>query len=330
MQPLDRTQERVCVIANPRAGSSDRLAELRADAGALVDFRECVGEASIVDVAYAAALEGYGVVAAAGGDGTVHSVAEGLMRVTSPERRPALAVVPLGTGNDFARTLALPLEDPGAALERATTPGTSRPLDVIHIQGEGIDTWGVNVCAGGFSGAIDEALTDESKARWGPLAYLIGTVRALPELQDYDTHIAFDGAPPERVDAFNVVVANGRTAAGGRPAAPTANPEDGLLDVVIILRSTALDLARMAARVFAGDYLSDDQIIHRRVRRLEVESRPGMWFNVDGEMLSKEPLSFEAVPGALRVVVGEDYEPEPEKGREPFLPFRNLRAPKPL
>jgi diacylglycerol kinase (ATP) len=316
---------RVCVIVNPHAGSSDGLDALRAGAPRGVAFRDCDGEVELADLAHAAALDGFEVVAAAGGDGTVHAVAAGLMR-EPPARRPALAVVPLGTGNDFARTLALPLDNPGAALVRATKPEAVRALDVIHVQGDGIDTWAVNVCAGGFSGAIDEVLSPELKARWGPLAYLIGTVRAFPELKDYDTRVAFDDAPPERIDALNIVVANGRTAAGGRPAAPRANPEDGLLDIVIILQSTALDIARLAARVFAGDYLTDEHIVHRQVRRLAVTSRPGMWFNVDGELLSKEPLTFEAEPRALRVVVGEDYRPDPEPAGVAKRLRRNLRS----
>jgi diacylglycerol kinase (ATP) len=266
------------------------------------------------DMALDACIDGFDVVVAAGGDGTVHEVALGLMRA-QVGARSALAVVPMGTGNDFARTLALPLNDPPAALARALTPGAARPLDLIRVYGAGFDTWAVNACAGGFGGEVDEAMTPELKSSWGTLAYLIGAVRALPELKDYDTRMRYDEGPEERVEAFNVVVANGRTAAGGRPAAPLANPEDGLLEIVVVLRSGPIDIARLAARVFAGDYLSDPQVIHRRARRLEVRSRPGMWFNVDGELLSKEPLTFEAVPGALRVVVGEEYVAEPRVGK---------------
>ncbi len=318
------------MVANPRAGSSDGLAALRAGAGENVTFRDCEGEHSIADLAHDAAIEGFDVVVAAGGDGTVHAVVEGLMRVESQDARPAMAVVPLGTGNDLARTLALPLNDPPAALARAAVPGSSRPLDLIRVTGDGIDTWGVNACAGGFSGAMNEVLTDELKARWGPLAYLIGTVRSLPELTDYETRVAFDDGPAERVEALNIVVANGRTAAGGAPAAPRANPEDGLLDVVIILRSNALDIARLAARMFAGDYLADDHIIHRRVRKLEVVSRPGMWFNVDGELLSKEPLAFQVTPGALRVVVGEEYRPDVPDVGDTRAELGNVRSPNPM
>jgi diacylglycerol kinase (ATP) len=301
---------RVCVVANPQAGSAGRQAELHESPPPGVDFRECGEGASVQEAAAAAAREGYDVVAAAGGDGTVNAVTVALMRQPA-DRRPALAIIPLGTGNDLARTLAIPLDDPVAALKRAATPGAARQLDVIHVTGEDFETWGANACAGGFSGAMDEALTPELKSSWGPLAYIIGAVRALPELTDYRTFLSYDDGAAERVDAFNVVVANGRTAAGGKPAAPRANPEDGLLDIVVILRGSALDLARIAARFVAGDYLADDRVLHRRARRLTVSSRPGMWFNVDGEMLTRETITFECLQHALNVVVGEDYEPEP-------------------
>jgi diacylglycerol kinase (ATP) len=302
---------RVCVIANPQAGSADRLAALREQAPAGVDFRESGETASVESLAIAATMEGYDVVAAAGGDGTVNAITVALMRQPA-DRRPALAVIPLGTGNDLARTLGLPLDDPAAALERAMTPGAVRTMDIIHVTGDGFETWAANACAGGFSGAMDEVLTPELKSSWGPLAYLIGAVRALPELKDYRTFLRYDEEAAESVDAFNVVVANGRTAAGGKPAAPRANPEDGLLDIVVVLRSSALDLARIAARFVAGDYLADEQVLHRRARRLSVSSRPGMWFNVDGEMLTRESINFECLPAALRVVVGESYQPDPQ------------------
>ncbi|HEX8385694.1 MAG TPA: hypothetical protein VF576_05900, partial [Rubricoccaceae bacterium] len=189
--------------------------------------------------------------------------------------------------------------------------GPRRALDVIRYAHEGTGGYAINACAGGFSGAVGEALTDELKSTWGPLAYLVGAVKSLPDLADYHTSISWDGRPPERMDAFNVVVANGRTAAGGRPVAPRANPEDGLLDVVVVRAGSGLDLVRLAARVVAGDYLGDDQIVFNRVRHVRIESTPGMWFNVDGELRTNEPVEFEAVPGALRVVVGPDYVADP-------------------
>lgn len=299
------------VLYNSKAGSAEG-----ADVDALrtvpgVDLVDCDDPEATMRAAAEAALEGHDLVVAAGGDGTVHLVANGLMQAGSTAAtRPALGILPLGTGNDLARTLAVPIgAHPFEALD-ALRRAERRAIDVIRVSHDGDDgevtQYAINVCAGGFSGAVDEILTSEMKANWGPLAYLVGAMQALPDLADYDTRLAWDGGPEERVAAYNVVVANARTAGGGKPVAPRANPEDGLLDVVVI-RADA-DLARLAARVLAGDYLDDDDVVFNRVSRLHVASTPGMWFNVDGELRTNAPITFEAVPGALRACVGPAYQ----------------------
>ena len=301
------------VLYNAHAGSAPDadVDALRAYPG--VDLVACNDPADMIRAAAGAA--GHDLVVAAGGDGTVHLVANGLMEAgRSAEDRPALGVLPLGTGNDFARTLGLPLGcTPGVAVE-ALRHAPVRTMDLIrvsHPDGEGETQYAINVCAGGFSGAVDEILTDELKATWGPLAYLVGAVKALPALDDYHTEVAWDSGPAETVDAFNVVVANGRTAGGGRPVAPRASPEDGLLDVVLIRAGSGVDVARIAARAAAGDYLDDAGVMFNRVKRVAITSRPGMWFNVDGELRTNDPVTFEAVPGALRVAVGPGYQAAP-------------------
>ena len=301
------------VLYNSNAGSADSSAvdALRAIPG--VELVDCQDPEDTIAAAADASHSGADLVVAAGGDGTVHLAANGLMRAgPTADTRPALGVLPLGTGNDLARTLALPLgASPVEALD-ALRRAERRCLDVIRVSHEDDDDhtdFAINVCAGGFSGAVDEVLTSELKEAWGPLAYLVGAVKAIPDLDEYDTRFTWDDGPAERIGAYNVVVANARTAGGGKPVAPRANPEDGLLDVVVV-RAHA-DIARLAARVVAGDYLDDDDIVFRRVARLHIESTPGMWFNVDGELRTNVPVTFEAVPQALRVCVGPAYTARP-------------------
>ena len=301
------------VLYNASAGGASEadLESLRTLPG--VDFVDCADPAALLDAATEASHAGIDLVVAAGGDGTVHLAANGLMRAgETAATRPALGLLPLGTGNDLARTLGVPIGlHPFDAID-ALRHADRRLIDVIRISHDGDDDeteFAINVCAGGFSGTVDEIMTSELKATWGPLAYLVGAARALPSLADFDTRISWDDGPDERVAAYNVVVANARTAGGGKPVAPRANPEDGLLDVVVV-RADA-DLVRLAARVLSGDYLDDPDIVYNQVSRLRVASRPGMWFNVDGELRTNAPIAFEAVPGALRVCVGADYTPDP-------------------
>jgi diacylglycerol kinase (ATP) len=249
---------------------------------------------------------GYELIVAAGGDGTINEVVNGLAAASA---HATLGIIPLGTGNDLARTLAIP-SDPLEALALLTR-GPVRVIDLMKIESADATAYGINVAAGGFSGQVDEVLTEELKATWGPLAYLIGAARVLPDLTGYETSIAWEDGPPERVEALNVVVANGRTVGGGIPVAPSANPEDGRLDVVVVRYGSAVELLGVAARLLAGNYLTSERVFHRQVRRVRIASRPGMWFNVDGELLTNEPVTISVRPQALHVVVGPTYAPSP-------------------
>jgi diacylglycerol kinase (ATP) len=298
-----------CLILNPNAGSSAQAVTLRQAVAGWPDLKLCEtrspGQATAL--AAAALQAGYDLIVAAGGDGTIHEVVNGL---AADFTRARLGIIPLGTGNDLARTLALPA-DPLEAWQVVTT-GLDRRLDLIKIETAGMEAvYGINVAAGGFTGQMNERLTNTLKQSWGPLAYLLGAARVLPDLTNYKTLITCDQDPVERIEALNIVVANGRTAAGGYAVSPTANPEDGLLDLVIVRWGSLTELAEVATRFVAGTYLASEQVLHRRVRRLRLFSRPGMWFNVDGELLTKEPLTFTVQPQVLRVVVGPDYTPSP-------------------
>lgn len=264
-----------------------------------------------------AARQGTSVVVAAGGDGTVQLVTDALMAAgDTAEARPALGILPLGTGNDFARTLCLPLDNPDEAL-RTLAAAPERTVDVIRVTYDGQTRHALNVCNGGFTGALDDKLDDDLKASWGPFAYVVGTLRALPEMTAFRVHVGWDDGPEETIEAFNVVVANGRTAGGGTPVAPLANPEDGLLDVVIVRSGGALDVARLSLGALTGDVLADDNVVFNRVQTVTVRAEPPMPFNVDGELCTEAPVRFEVVPAALRVRVGPDYVAAPDEPAEP-------------
>ena len=297
---------RVFVVFNPRAGSARTADALRDRLAARADVTVVAPE-SPDDTRRQAALardKGYDWIVAAAGDGTIHAVVNGL----APDfGRARLAVLPLGTGNDLRRTLAIP-DDPLRALD-LLDGGEVRPIDVFRVETPRRTFYGVNTASGGFGGQLQEALTHEIKAAWGPLAYLRGAVAVLPDLTDFRTTLRLDDGPAEQVEAVNVLVANGRFAAHGWKVASWADPEDGLLDVIVVRYGPLFDLTAVAAQLLAGDYLENGHVTHRRARRVQIESRPGMWFSIDGELTGEEPITFTAVPRALRVVVGPGYRP---------------------
>lgn len=243
-----------------------------------------------------AARAGAELIVSAGGDGTLNEVVNG---IATEHCGTALGIVPLGTGNDFARTLGLP-GDVETAVE-IIRAGQTRDVDLVRVTSDRVRYF-LNVSSGGFSGVVDEKLTPEMKQTWGPLAYLRSAAAAFSELRGYTTTVALDDTPGWETDLYNVVIANGRYVAGGVPIAPEAKIDDGLLDVVLIPERGPAELAIVAAQILLGRHLGSDAVIFRRAQKVAITSRPGMWFNVDGEMIGNEPAVFELLPKALHCV----------------------------
>jgi diacylglycerol kinase (ATP) len=292
---------RTFVILNPAAGSVK-------DVDALVERIRRLPDAEVHITTKAGAAtqstrtalgKGCEMIVAAGGDGTLNEVVNGLREDASAI---IVGLIPLGTGNDFARTLGLPTDvDEAIALLLA---GHTRAIDLVRVTSDEVRYF-VNVSAGGFSGLVNEKLTVEMKKTWGPLAYLRSAAAALPDLRAYRTTVSLDNTESLTLSLYNVVIANGRYVAGGRQIAPEASIDDGLLDIILIQERSTAALALLAAEVALGNHLSSDAIVFRRAARVTVNSQPGMWFNVDGELVGNEPAEFAVLPRALQFVVAE-------------------------
>jgi diacylglycerol kinase (ATP) len=289
------------VIINPKAGSITDLDILREQIASLKpSYLYCTRRAGEARLHAAEAVrKGCDYIIAAGGDGTLNEVVNGIAPHAAGIR---LGLLPLGTGNDFARCLKLPstVEENIDILRR----GHTRPIDLVRVKSDRTRYF-INVSAAGFSGKVNEKLTRAIKKTWGPLAYLRSAAAALPNLRSYRTSIRFGTKERMVIELYNVVIANGRYVAGGLPIAPKANPGDGLLDVILIRQRPAADMVMLAARVLMGKHLTSDAIIFRRVPKISIRSSPGMWFNVDGELVGNEPALFEVIPRALQFVVGK-------------------------
>ena len=168
--------------------------------------------------------KGYDMIVAAGGDGTLNEVVNGVREDASAV---VLGLIPLGTGNDFARTLDLPT-DIDQAIDLLLA-GHTRAIDLVRVTSD-VRRYFVNVSTGGFSGLVDEKLTPAMKKTWGPLAYLRSAAAALPEFRAHRTTVSLDNAESLTLNLFGVVIANGRYVGGGMRIAPEASVDDGLLD----------------------------------------------------------------------------------------------------
>ena len=289
---------KTCIILNPSAGKLRDLDEVVARLKQLpgAEIRLTTKAGSAARFARTALRQGRELIVAAGGDGTLNEVVNGIGERAGDT---GIGLIPLGTGNDFARTIGIPTDlDEAIELIRG---GKTRAIDLVRVTSDEVRYF-VNVSAGGFSGLMNEKLTPEMKKTWGPLAYLRSAAAALPELRAYRTTLAFENDESLMTELYNVVVANGRYVAGGMLIAPEAEIDDGLLDVVLIPKRPATELALVIAQIALGTHLSSDAIIFRRTAKLTVNSKPGMWFNVDGELVGNEPARFEIVPRALTFI----------------------------
>ena len=227
----DWTKKPVMVVYNPASGDgSGHARALRLGLG--------LGEPELVVTrepghAREAAREWReGLLVVVGGDGTVNEVVDGLGKSGFPEG-VVLRLLPVGTGNDLGTTLRIP-KDPKEA-GRIIRAARERTIDVARLRSEEAgERFFVNVAIGGFGARASEKASDEAlKERWGKLSYFRGALEVARTFDAVETRLTVDGTEHE-LRAGNLVVGNCRYAGGGWPAAPEADPEDGLLDVVIV------------------------------------------------------------------------------------------------
>ena len=291
----------VRIVVNPVAGRTARypcvVDDLAALPGADVVHTRSPGHAA--EIAAGAARDGCGTVVAVGGDGTVQEVVGGLVSADALDR-VRLGLVPLGTGNDLARTLGVP-DEPHEAAELLRA-GPSRLMDLLEARAEGRSVTAVNFALGGLAGDIARHVTPERRRLWGGLVYLRGLAAGLSDLRIHRVRLTMDGDVLDPLRLLAVVVANGRDAGHAIPVAPRARVDDGLLDVVAVLADPPARIPLTVARVLSGRHLDAPGVLWRRAERVEVEAEPPMPFNADGQDLGTGPASLRVRPRALRVV----------------------------
>lgn len=307
--------ERTLVVANPRSAGGGGRGRLEA---AWPRLRELLAPCELAwtrgprdaeRLAREAVRAGVDRVVAAGGDGTASEVVSGILSA-GLGARAELGLLPLGTGGDLARALAVPrgLEAAAACIACATP----RPLDAGRVAyrdraGRDASTFFVNVASLGMSGLVTELVEQAPKALGGRTAFLIGTLRALARYRAVPVRVRLDGAPLYEGPVALVAAANGRYFGGGMRIAPDARLDDGLLDAVVVPELPALRALRQLPRLYRGTHLGVDGVLHARGRLLEVEADTGAArLEVDGEPLGAAPARVELLAGALRLRAPEE------------------------
>lgn len=290
---------RAVILVNPSAGDPAGV-ELLQQAAAQLDWLTLWTTASSDEtetLAARAADEGFPTVIAAGGDGTLHHVVNGLGDRIG---RVRIGVVPMGTANDFATALGIPV-DPRQALS-VIEHGHPRPIDLVRCRAAGTrPCFVVNAITGGLSWEATQRLDDHTKQRWGVLSYLRAAAGALPRTPRYRFRLRCDDRQEFEVPARAVMLANGGRA-GGWVFAPRADPADGKLDVLIATSRRLADEMGLLAAFTLGDHLEDDALLHTRCASVDLHAEPVMHLIGDGEPAGHTPTRFEIAPGAARFI----------------------------
>ena len=239
--------------------------------------------------------DGHDLIVVGGGDGTV-TLAAGRLAGTDV----MLGVLPLGTANDFARTLEIPSGLAEACA--AVADGKVVDIDLGRANGEPF----LNVASVGLSVAVTEALSPRLKRLLGPLAYGIATLRAYTGHKAFRARLEFpdgDHEPMELDDLLQVAVGNGRHYGGGNTVSPTAGIDDHTLDIYAILAGPPREHVSIARLLKDGSFIKHDRVYHLTTRRVRLVTGQPMPVNLDGEIATTTPTDFTVQRNAVHVVV---------------------------
>ena len=301
----DITTGRVALIVNTRSRTGertffqalDRLQELGVPLGVTYAIRdparlpETVRE--VLDDG-----SGYGFLILGGGDGTVSSVVDFLAH-----HHTVLGLLPLGTANDFARTLGIPQDIEGAC--KAIAEGKLVDID-LGLAG---DNYYVNVASVGLGVEATRALSPWLKRSTGPLAYPAAAIRAFLKHEPFSARLTFPDGDHESVEynrLLQIAVGNGRFYGGGMVVAPESGIDDSTLDIYAIDLGRRRNLLGIARYLKSGDFIKMEGVHHFRTSRVTLETDPEMAVNIDGEVVARTPQDFSVAQNALNVLVPQD------------------------
>mgnify|MGYP003135174201 FL=1 len=306
------SQQHYLLIINGKSAGNPALREAvdeQRQAGMQITVRATWEGGDAADIAELSDAMGITHVIACGGDGTVSEVMNGLMRLPH-DRRPVLGIVPLGSANDFATSVGLPLE-PGAALAAARTL-RSYPIDVVRVTAgakeESSTSYYINMTTGGFGAEITSSTPKTLKRLLGGGAYsLMGALKAWRH-RSYRGTLHWD-EKEESASLLLLALGNGRQSGGGQVLGPRAKLDDGRLDVLLVKDfSSVTELTKLISELQSFPY-EGRFVRYFTTTQLKVTTQAGdsPWpLTLDGEARCYDHFCAEVVPLALRVLLPED------------------------
>lgn len=235
-------------------------------------------------------------IIAGGGDGTLNAVADAIIRAGDQYSDVEFGICPLGTANDFARGLELPIDDLAECLRIAFTR-PARSIDIGVLNGRHF----INVASLGFGAEITATTPTQLKKALGGGAYtLMGFIKAL-NLSPYPGRVLVPGEEPEEGSILFAAVGNNHFAGGGFDVAPAAKLDDGLLDLSAIRVDKGVNLSMIRGEIDDPMNPDNTHVHYRQLAEFTIESDQKLHCNLDGEPVLKKKLRFSVLPARLRV-----------------------------
>ena len=323
---MSKKMKRARLIYNPSSGQeimkknvADVLDRLEAYGYEASAYQTTPEEKSAQNEASRATEAGFDLIVAAGGDGTINEVVNG---IAPHRRRPKMAIIPAGTTNDFARALKIPRNNPLAAIEIV---GKNQILKIDVGRATTIDDvskYFINIAAGGALTELTYSVPSNLKTTFGYLAYLTKGAELLPRVKNEKVRVHHDkGVFEGEISMFFVALTN--SVGGFEKIAPDAKLDDGKFTLILVKTDEFFSLIALLAMVAngSGKHITDPNVEYIKSTSVEIEpienKRPTL-VNLDGEYGSKAPVKFDNLKGRIEMFVNldeindEHYIGEPE------------------
>lgn len=309
-------QKRCRIIYNPTSGRE----ALKRDLVDILNILEGAGyetsafattpeENSAQNEAKRAAQAGFDLIVAAGGDGTINEVVNGIAGL---KKRPKLGIIPAGTTNDYARALRIPRESPVEAA-KVIAAGKSVKIDI----GQANEKYFVNIAGGGLLTELTYSVPSQLKSLFGYLAYLAKGAEMLPRMKAVNMHLEYDeGVYEGKASMFLVALTN--SIGGFEQIVPDASLDDGKFTMIVVKTDNLVEILHLLTLVLnGGKHINDDRILYVKTNKLiakPVDNR--IMINIDGEYGGDAPVKFVNLKQHLEIMANTDEIPNDAISRQ--------------
>ena len=280
--------KRARIIYNPTSGREaikknlPDVLEILENAGYETSTHATTGEGDAIEAAKLAVERRYDLVVAAGGDGTINEVVNGM---AEQEYRPKLGIIPVGTTNDFARALQIPRDIVAAA--EIIAKGDRIPIDIGRMN----EKYFINIGGGGSLTELTYDVPSKLKTVLGQLAYYLRGIEMLPSLKATNMTIEYDGKLFEG-EAMLFLVGLTNSIGGFEKLSPSSSINDGMFTLLILTKTNLADFIRIASLALRGEHINDPKVIYTKANRIKVHSDEKVLLNLDGEFGGVLPAEF--------------------------------------